>query len=303
MKLSSFFSLIKKGPEKRVLISKFTPYLLLVPTIIYITALIGYPLAQGVILAFQDSHSHSLSLVNFEALVKDPHFWEALKFTFLLAGIIIPIQVSLAIAVSLLLYTRFKGSSLVLYVFIIPLTLSDVSAALMWYNILTGNGYLNKLLMALGLIEKPLHFFGYAYRHMELLAIILAEVWRATAIVFVILFAGLQMIGRDYIEAADVFGATTFQKLRHVILPMLKPSLQVALVTRTLFALQVFGTVWILAGRDVPILAGEAFYWQTQILNYNVASAYALVIGVISILLGWLYFKFLKPEYLAGGGL
>jgi len=61
--------------------------------------------------------------------------------------------------------------------------------------------------------------------------------------------------------------------------------------------------VWILAGRDVPILAGEAFYWQTQILNYNVASAYALVIGVISILLGWLYFKFLKPEYLAGGGL
>ena len=281
--------------------SKIIPYILLLPTILYLLIFIGYPLIQAVIMAFQDPRTGAFSLVNFNTLFEDFNFWQAIKYTFLLAAIIIPLQVLFALGVSLLLYTKFKGSNYVLYFFIIPLTISDVAASLIWYNILSGSGYLNKILITLGLIDKPIHFFGYAYRNMEIVAIVITEIWRATAIVFVVLFAGLQMIGKDYIEAAEVFGASTLQKVRHVILPMLKPSLQTALIIRTLFALQVFAVVWILAGRDIPVLAGEAYYWQVEIRNPNVAAAYALFIAFFSIILGYIYLKMFKTRYLEAG--
>lgn len=133
---------------------------------------------------------------------------------------------------------------------------------------------------------------------MEFLAIVIAEVWRATAIVFVILVAGLQMISKEYLEAAEVFGAGYWTRLRKIVIPMLKPSIQSALIIRTLFAMQVFGIVWILAGRDIPVLAGEGFYQLVEIKDYGVASIYALTIAALSILLGALYIKFLKAEYL-----
>ncbi|RLE73152.1 MAG: sugar ABC transporter permease [Thermoprotei archaeon] len=259
---------------------------------------IGYPIFETFRLAFTDPGTGALGLYNFFELAEDFHFWNALKYTFLLAGIIIPIQVTLALSVSLLLMSRFKGSGAVLYIFLIPLTISDVAASLIWYNMLTGSGYLNRILLNLGLISEPLHFFGYQYRNMELLAIVVTEIWRATAIVFVIIFAGLQIIGRDYLEAADVFGAGTFEKLRYIIIPMLKPSIQTALIVRTLFAMQVFAVVWVLAGRDIPVLAGEAYYWQVELKNPNVAAAYALIIAFISLFLGAVYLKLFKPKYL-----
>ena len=281
------------------LFSRLAPYLLLLPALTYLALLVGYPVLHAVILSLTEEGS--LTLTHFKRMIEDIHFAEALKFTFLLAGIIIPIQILFAIAVSLLLYSRFRGSNICLYIFLIPLAISDVAAALIWYNILAGSGYLNKILLRTGIVQEPIFFFGYAYRRMEVVAIVITEIWRATAIVFVIIFAGLQMIGRDYLEAADIFGATTLQKLRYIILPMLKPSIQSAIIIRTLFAMQVFAVVWILAGRDIPILAGEAYYWQSEIRNPHVASCYALLVAGFSILLGYLYIKLLKPKYMEGG--
>ncbi|RLG88450.1 MAG: sugar ABC transporter permease, partial [Thermoprotei archaeon] len=157
------------------------------------------------------------------------------------------------------------------------------------------------LLMNLGIISEPIYFFGYQYRHMEFLAIVLTEIWRATAIVFVILFAGLQLVSGELIEAAEVFGANAWQRLRYIIFPLLKPSLQAALIIRTLFAFQVFGVVWTLAGRDIPVLAGEAYYEQVELRHTGVAAIYALVIAAMSVALGYLYIKMFRAKYLEAG--
>ena len=99
----------------------------------------------------------------------------------------------------------------------------------------------------------------------------------------IILVAGLQSIPREYLEAADVYGATTWQRIRRVVLPMLRPSLQVALILRTILAFQVFATVIALAGSGVKVLAGEAQRWATDIDNDHVAAAYAGLILILSI--------------------
>lgn len=276
--------------------SSYIPYLLILPAFAYLLFFVGYPLVQALYTAFTQNGQFSLATVR--KTFADPYFWEALKYTIALAGVIVPTQVGLALILALAVNRAFKGKDLTIYALTIPLTISDVAAGLIWYSMLSPSGFLNKLLLNIGLIHQPIYFFGHQYRHMEFLAIVLAELWRATSIVFVIILAGLQMISNEYLEAAEVFGADYWTRLRKIVIPLLKPSIQSALITRTLFAMQIFGIVWILAGRDIPILAGEGFYRLTELKEYDVASIYALVIAGLSLLLGALYIKFMKAEYL-----
>ncbi|HDJ83473.1 MAG TPA: sugar ABC transporter permease [Desulfurococcaceae archaeon] len=283
-----------------VKLSKYTPYFLILPTLAYMIFFIGYPLVQGIMLAFFDEQGRfTLENVNYLLYGPGSLFWDALKYTILLAAVIIPIQVSIAFGLALLFNLRFPGKNAALYTVILPLTISDVAAGLIWYVMLGQYGFFNKILMNLGIISHPIIFFGI--KDMEFIAIVITEIWRATAIVFIIIYAGLQMISHEYYEAAEVFGATTWQRFRYIVFPLLLPSLQAALIIRTLFAFQIFGVVWTLAGRDIPVLAGEAYYAQTELLRPGVASLYALIIAGLSIAVGALYIKFFKAKYLEAG--
>ncbi|HDD26384.1 MAG TPA: sugar ABC transporter permease [Acidilobales archaeon] len=287
-------------PNKLIL-ERYVPYILIAPALAYLLFFIGYPLAQAIVLAFIKEGGFTLENINYLLYSPSSKFFEALYFTLLLALVVIPIQVAIALGLATLLNIKFRGRNAALYIIILPLTISDVAAGLIWYTLLSPNGFFNKLLMNLGVISEPIYFFGYQYRHMEFLAIVLTEIWRATAIVFVILFAGLQLVSGELIEAAEVFGANAWQRLKYIIFPLLKPSLQAALIIRTLFAFQVFGVVWTLAGRDIPVLAGEAYYEQVELRHTGVAAIYALVIAAMSVALGYLYIKMFRAKYLEAG--
>jgi multiple sugar transport system permease protein len=128
------------------------------------------------------------------------------------------------------------------------------------------------------------------------LAVVLAELWRATSLVFVIVVAGLQGIPKDYDEAAAVFGASYWQRLRHVLLPQLRPSLQVAFILRTILALQTFAVAQALTGRNLPLLVGETYRWYSVLLNPNVAAALALVVLAVSMLAAVGYLRLLREH-------
>ncbi|MCD6450319.1 MAG: sugar ABC transporter permease, partial [Thermotogaceae bacterium] len=215
--------------------------------------------------------------------------------------VIIPIQLVLAIALALLVNSKFKGYSFLLYIISIPLALSDVTAGLMSYTIFAPMGYLNKVLLNLGWIEHPIYFFGFMYQTREFWVIVLTEIWRATPLVFVIILAGLQSINKEYLEAADIFGFTRAQKLFKIILPLLKPSIMSALLMRTLFAFQIFGVVWMLAGRDIPVLAGETYYQYIQLNNPKMASAYGVIIAIVTLIVSIIYNFSFQAKHLEGG--
>ena len=91
------------------------------------------------------------------------------------------------------------------------------------------------------------------------------------------------LIPKEYHEAAEVFGAGPWKRFVKVTLPLLKPSLQTALILRTILAFEVFAVVAALAGTNMPILMGEVYDWQFALQDRKVAAAYALVILAISI--------------------
>src|SRR5918994_846020 len=141
---------------------------------------------------------------------------------------------------ALVINARLRFAGLWLYIYAIPLGISELAAGIIWYAIFTQQGWLNSVLESLGILDRPFIFLNYQEKGWLIFAIVLAEAWRATSIIMVILVAGLQGIPRDYFEAADVFGASAWQKVRRVILPMLRPSVQVALILRTILAFQAF---------------------------------------------------------------
>ncbi len=273
-------------------------WLLLLPTIIYLAVFIGYPLFKTFVMAMSGEER---PFDTFYTMFHDKTFWNALKYTLLLTVIIVPIQLVFAIALALFINKKFRGYTFLLYLIIIPLALSDITAALMSYTMFSPMGYINKILIDLGFTNRPIYFFGYMYKTREFWVIVLTEIWRATPLVFVIILAGLQSINKEYLEAADIFGFSKTQKLFKIILPLLKSSIMSALLMRTLFAFQIFGVVWMLAGRDIPVLAGETYYQYTFLNDEKMAAAYSMVIAVITLIISYFYLTTLRSKHLEEG--
>ncbi|HVV08659.1 sugar ABC transporter permease [Amycolatopsis sp.] len=274
-----------------------SPWLLLVPSIVFMLALFGWPLVQGLLAAFTDNGGFTVE--PWKRLFTDAYFLRALRNTVLLIVIVVPVQLVLAVAMAMLVQARPRFLAGHFYLWTIPLAVSELAAGLVWLSIFDSRGYLNSLLVSLGLSDTGVQWLNYNNTGTMLLAVVLAEVWRATSLVFVIVVAGIQMIPKDFDEAAQVFGASFWQRLWHVTIPQLKPSLQVALILRTILALQAFAVAQALTGRDFPLLVGETYQWYVNLQNPSVASAAALVVLVLSLATAVLYLRTMRSQAVA----
>jgi multiple sugar transport system permease protein len=269
----------RAAPRRRL---GWAPYALLAPSLVYLAVFFALPMVNAFGLAFQgDAGGYSLEPLR--RMLADERFTQALTTTLLLVVVVVPIQFVVAMGMALVVNARLKGTDLWLYVFALPLGVSELAAGIVWFSIFTEQGWLNSLLTQTGVLERPFIFLDYQRPTLLILTIVVAEAWRATSIIMIILVAGLQGIPRDYLEAADVFGATAWQRVRHVILPLLKPSIRVALILRTILAFQAFATVLALAGSATTVLANEAYRWYWDIRDPRVAAAYASLILLLSV--------------------
>ncbi|MQA26978.1 MAG: ABC transporter permease subunit [Micromonosporaceae bacterium] len=254
--------------------------------------LFGWPVLSGVLQAFGYGSATGFTDAYWDRMAGDPVFWAAVRNTLLLIVVLIPVQFCLGIAMALLLRAKPRFSGVYFYLWAVPLAISDLAAGLVWLSVFTDRGYLNSLLEQLGI--AGVDWLNYQSTTKMLMAVVIAELWRSTSLVLVIVVSGMQMTPRDYDEAAQVFGATFWQRLRHVTLPLLKPSLQVALILRTILAFQAFAVAQALTGRQFPLLIGETYWWYVQLNDPNVASAVAVVVLGVSMVTALVYLRLLR---------
>lgn len=271
---------------------KALPYLLLLPATLFLCVFFLYPFVLVAVEAF--TRDGSTTLANFRSMVGYWKFPSTLRNTLLLAIVVVPIQLAFALGMASIVTRLERGRSTILYIFAIPLGISDLAAGLIWLAIFERSGFLNTLLMDLGLIHQPVMFLGYQNKLALFVAVVVAEIWRATAIMMVILVAGMGLIPKEYGEAAEIFGATRWKRFVKVTLPLLRPSLQTALILRTILAFEVFAVVEALAGTNFPVLMSETFNQQFELQETGVASAYAVLILVISIAFTLFYLRALR---------
>ncbi len=261
--------------------ARFLPYILILPVTVFLCVFFLYPFVLVAQQAFWSDAGFTLD--NFRRVTGHWKFPTALKNTLYLAAAVVPIQLALALLMATMVNNMGKGRDLVLYVWTIPLGISDLAAGIIWLAIFEQSGFLNSMMSGLGLIERPTNLISYQSPWMVFLAIMLAEIWRATAIMLVILVAGIGLIPKEYYEAAEVFGASPWKRFTRITLPLLRPSLSTALVLRVILAFEVFAVVQALGGTLFPVLMGETYKYQFELLNGPAAAAVALVILAVSI--------------------
>jgi multiple sugar transport system permease protein len=271
----------------------FEPYLLVAPAAIFLLLFLAWPAVRALLIAFQTA-AGSFTLANFQGMAHESDFGLALRDTFIVLVIVIPVETTMALAMAVLAQQRLRGSNFFLYFWTLPLAISDLAAGLVWLSVFTGHGYLNSLLQDLHVIQHPVGFLDYNNLPGLVASVVVAETWRSISLVMVIVLSGVQAIPAELGEAAEMLGAGAWRRFWNVTLPLLKPTLQVALILRTTAAFQVFAVVLVLTGSAFPVLATKAESWVYEYHNYQMAASYAILLLVLSSLSTVVYLAALR---------
>jgi trehalose/maltose transport system permease protein len=226
----------------------------------------------------------------------DQDFLKSIGTTLVFTIISVSIELVLALFFALTVNSAFWGRGAMRAVMLIPWAIPTVISARVWALILkdTSAGILNRVLMDLGAIGLPQAWLSVA--SLQIPAAIMVDVWKTTPFMALLLLAGLQTISKDLYEASSVDGATTIQQFFKITLPLMRPTIAVALVFRTLDSLRVFDLFNVLFGRQQLSMAT----YNYEILVNNQQDGYASAISMIIFLLisafAVLYVRLLKVE-------
>lgn len=242
-----------------------------------------------------------VGLGNYLELATDRRFWQAMLHTAGFVAASVTLEMILGLALALALHRPHRLRGLLRTTALLPWAIPTVVTALVWRFIFEEQaGIANVLMVNLGLIDRPLTWLADPVA--AWIPVVLADVWKTTPFVAVLLLAGLQTVDETLYEAARIDGAGWWQQLIHITLPSLKPAILVALIFRTLDAFRVFDLIYVLTGGG-PGTATEpialySFSALLQNLRFGYGSAMGVVVFATSMFLAILYIRRLglKPE-------
>jgi multiple sugar transport system permease protein len=278
-------------------------WLLMLPLLVVMTGVIGWPLAETVRLSFTDAKlvgtgGDYVGFANYARMLSGSAFQKTLLTTLWFAIASVAIEMVVGVLAALLLNQRFYGRTLLRALLILPWALPTVVNATLWRLIYNPEyGAMNAALTQTGLIGAYRSWLGEPGSAMW--AIILADVWKNFPLVALIALAALQAVPRDTIAAALVDGAGAFRRFRHVVLPHLAGPLMVALVLRTIEAFKVFDIIWIMTRggpanttRTLSILVyQEGFSFQRAGSGASLALIVTLIVSLLALAYGGLLRK------------
>jgi ABC-type sugar transport system permease subunit len=240
-----------------------------------------------------------VGLSNYADAFRDPRFWGALGHTAFFAAVSVSLELLVGLWFALALNRAFKGRGLVRAAVLVPWAIPTVVSALLWRFIFEGqHGIANAALAQMEVIREPVVWL--IQPRLAWIPVILADVWKTTPFVALLLLAGLQNIDASLYEAARIDGASARRQFLHVTLPLLKPAIMVALIFRTLDAFRVFDLIYALTGggpgTSTEPIALYTFNSLLQNLQFGYGSALSVIVFVITFGLALLYIRFLGAE-------
>ena len=266
-------------------------WLLCAPAVIVMIAVTAYPIGYAIYLSLErydlrfPGQAKWVGLSNYGAVLSSPYWWQALKITAIITVISVIIELVLGMLLALLMHRTLFGRGTVRTSILIPYGIVTVVAAFSWqYAWTPDTGYLSALFGN----GAPLTDTTKA-----IAIIILAEVWKTTPFMALLLMAGLALVPEDLQKAAKVDGATAWQRFRRVTLPLMKPAILVALLFRTLDAFRVFDNIFVLTAGghntgSVSILGYDNLFTA---LNLGIGSAISILIFICVAIIAFLFIK------------
>lgn len=264
----------------------------LAPLTLYLAAFTFLPVVSTLLLSFQDPQGY-WSFDAFRAISSHYQFSEAVVNTLVITGLGLGLELCLGLATAITLIGRFRSQGLVRVLLLIPLGVPTIVAASAMRYVFGTVGYLNEVLYRLGLLSLPIDWIGQ--RWLAVMTVAVADAWKVTPLVMLILLAGLQAIPREVYEAARTDGAGVWQQFLRITLPLLRPALTMALIVRGVDAFRIFALPLALAGRNLPVLSTYAYVEYLEYGNQHTAAASSAILLLMILLTVGAYLRLAGP--------
>jgi trehalose/maltose transport system permease protein len=274
-------------------------WLFLAPMLVILVAVAGWPLLRTIWLGFTDANTLRLDQAKWVGLdnylthengkwygvLADPVWWHSVKNTLKFTVISVSIETVLGFGIALVLHRAFPGRGLVRAAILIPWAIPTVVSARIWGWLLNDQyGFINHVLMQLGIVDHPIAWT--ADPSLLMTSVVLVDVWKTTPFMALLILAALQMLPRECYEAALLDGTHPLKVFWRVTLPLVRPALMVAVIFRAIDALRVFDVIYVLTGANEQSMT-MSIYARQQLFEFNLAgygsSASTLLFFIIAL--------------------
>lgn len=280
-------------------------YLMLLPSALLIVALIVYPTVNTIYQSFFEIRTQTAALgpkfigiQNYVKAFQDEHFWDTMRWTLAFTAVSVLIELIIGMALALLMNRKIPGQGLIRTAVLIPWAIPTVVAGIIWTQFFSQNGMINYILQSLHLIEEPLNWLGNEW--LAKLSILIADVWKNTPYMSLLLLSGLLTISKDYYEAAQIDGASKWKQFTRITLPLIKATMSVTILFRIISAMRVYDLIVAMtsggpAGKTetVSMYAVNTYFTYG---NTGYGSALSVLMLVISIGISMLFVDSLKTK-------
>jgi multiple sugar transport system permease protein len=269
-------------------------WMLSAPAVIMMLLVTAYPIVYAIVLSVQEldlrfpEDRGFAGLDNYVTVLTSELWWTDVFNTLFITVISVALELVLGMIIALVMYNAIFGRGVVRTSVLIPYGIVTVVAAFSWqFAFAPDTGFVNQL----PLIADDMDWFGD--RFSSFAVIIMAEVWKTTPFMALLLLAGLTTIDRGLYEAAKVDGATAMQRFLRITLPLVKPAILVALLFRTLDAFRVFDTIFIMTGgaQDTESVSILGYNQLIERLNLGLGSAVSVLIFFAVLIIAFIYVK------------
>jgi multiple sugar transport system permease protein len=283
--------------------------LFIVPSLVFVSVFTLYPILESFRLSFYRMiltlpwlGQKMVGWENYVDLWTDPVAWQALRTTLVFVGVTVPSELLVGLGMALVMNEVFRGRGVVRAIVLIPWAIPTVVSSQMWRFIFNDRYGLFNFILFGG--DTAQYVAPLADPQFAMVAIMAAEIWKTAPFAALIILAGLQTISDEVYEAASIDGANSWQKFRHVTLPLLWPALLLALLFRTIDALRVFDLVFVMTqggpadATNVLQFYGYKKTFAEGMIGYG--STIAVTVFTISLIFALAYLRALKSERLQG---
>ena len=279
-------------------------WILIVPAVLVVLLVIGYPLAQVVVYSFLKYKLDGVTpasfagLGNYAFVLSDPDWWRAVWNTLIFTFFSVTLETILGLVVALVANAKFKGRTFFRIAILIPWAIPTVVSSQIWKWMFNDvYGVVNLLLTNFHIIPEKIAWL--AIPETAIPVIIAVDVWKTVPFMALLILAGLQTIPSDMYEAGAIDGATGVKTFFYLTLPYIMPTLLVALIFRTLDALRVFDIFYIMVG-GAGDMATMATYNRLQLIDFldaGVGSATSVIILIFIMVFVVLYTRISKTSF------
>ena len=288
--------------KKRLLIG----YLFLLPALTLFLVFVAYPVFSTIKTSFYSLRIQTLSkggkfigLQNYSKLFQDENMWQTLRFTMLFTVISVVLETVIGMGCALIMNRDFSGKGLICSIILIPWCIPTVVSALMWsYMFAESYGVLNQFLQWSGITSNTVHWVTGANE--AFISIVIADVWKTTPYMALLLLSGLKTVPSELREAAQIDGAGQIKVFFTITLPTMKPVFMVAVMFRTIASFRIYDLIRVLTnggpGRATTSLTVYTMQQYFSFGNYGYGAALAVVTFCVSLVIAFFFYDGIKAK-------